>query len=111
MRVVDYVKQSRIPTEPGGARILMVGFQDLVRQSEMDVVDPLYQRALERELPEEARQDLPHAVVVEHFGMEPRTGGEKSNFFSPPPLKWEGPVLGPGGLLLARRNVAQEHRR
>jgi len=111
MRVVDEIRRSRIPSEPGAARILMVGFQDLVRQSDMDVVDPLYQRTLEREFPEPTRKDLPHAVIVEHFGMEPRTGGEKSNFFSPQPLNWEVPLMDRVGLLLVRAIGAEQHLR
>ena len=110
-RVIEEVNRAHIPVEPGAARILVVGFQHLVKQDEMETVDPAYQHALETAFPEDARAGLPHMVVVEHLGMEPRTGGEKSNFFSPQSLNWEVPLMDRVGLLLVRAIGAEKHLR
>ena len=106
-KVVDEARRSRIPVEPGAARILAVGFQHLVSPEDMEVVDPGYQAALEGAFPEEARAGLPHMVLVEHLGMEPRTGGGRSNFFSPQPLAWEPELMGRVGRLVVRA-IGQE---
>jgi hypothetical protein len=35
---------------------------------------------------------LPDYVIVEHFGVEPKTGGEKADFHAFFPLRREGPA-------------------
>ena len=100
IRVIQEVKRTHIPVESGAARILVVGFQHLVKQDEMKIVDPAYQHALETAFQGESRVGLPHMVVVEHLGMEPRTGGVKSNFFSPQPLNWQPGLMDRVGRLL-----------
>jgi hypothetical protein len=74
-----------MPRERGAARVLVVGFQHLVRKVEARRVDRGYQDALSREFGggRVRGADLPHLVVAEHLGLEPRTGGEKFDFFSP----------------------------
>ena len=88
-RVIEEVKNARIPLEPEACRILVVGFQHLVGRVHTEQMDRLYQTALEQEFKNTPKANLPHVVVVEHLGLEPRTGGEKSNFFSPQPLNWD----------------------
>jgi len=50
--------------------------------------DRLYGRAVKAFKRSCDRRRLPHFVLVEHLGLEPRTGGEKSNFFSPHAIHW-----------------------
>ncbi len=92
-RVARVVHETRragttMPRERGAARVLVVGFQHLVRKSEAKGVDRAYTRALRTEFGggRVRRDDLPNLVIVEHLGLEPKTGGHKSNFFSPQPL-------------------------
>ena len=47
--------------------------------------------------------DLPHLVIAEHFGLEPKTGGDKFDYFSPQPLNMKRPpYMKRVGPLLAR---------
>lgn len=69
----------------------MVGFQHIVFESEAEAVDKGYEAGLKeafggRGVP---LDHLPHVVIVEHLGLEPKTGGEKWTFFSPQPLNAE----------------------
>jgi hypothetical protein len=86
-RVIDEVRSAHIPPEPGACRILVVGFQHLVGNADIAQTDRAYQTALEREFENTHDPNLPHVVVIEHLGLEPRTGGEKSTFFSPQPIQ------------------------
>jgi hypothetical protein len=82
-KVIDETRKAHIPREAGALRILAVGFQHLVRESEIETMDRSYQAALDRAFPRASRSpDLPNIVIVEHLGFEPVTGGEKSNFFT-----------------------------
>ena len=76
---------------PGAGRVLVVGFQHLVREREAGSVDKGYQVALREAFGAGAPpvDGLPHVVVIEHLGLEPKTGGEKWNFFSPQPLNMD----------------------
>lgn len=78
----------KMPRERGAARVLVVGFQHLVRKRAARQVDLGYQEALRRNVlgGRVRRDDLPHLVIIEHLGLEPRTGGAKFNFFSPQAL-------------------------
>jgi hypothetical protein len=69
----------------------MVGFQHLIRESGAEDVDRGYTAGLKEAFGGGAvpLDDLPHVVIVEHLGLEPKTGGEKWNFFSPQPLNPE----------------------
>lgn len=88
-RVIDEIKKARIPNEPGSCRILTVGFQHLVEEGEMEQIDRLYHRAIRKAFKHaNSKGSLPHFVVVEHLGLEPRTGGQKSDFFSPQAIHW-----------------------
>lgn len=80
-----------MPREPGAARVLVVGFQHLVRESEAEAVDKGYDAALKEAFGggEVPLGVLPHVVIIEHLGLEPKTSGEKWNFFSPQPLNPE----------------------
>jgi hypothetical protein len=80
-----------MPRDRGVGRVLVVGFQHLVRAEEAAEVDATYEAALKQALDSGTlpTQDLPHLVVVEHLGLEPKAGGDKFNFFSPQPLNPE----------------------
>jgi hypothetical protein len=86
-RVVAEVRTAgtAMPSEPGAARVLVVGFQHLVRESEVNGLGRSYDAGLEKAFGGGAvpLDSLPHCVIVEHLGMEPRAGGDKTNFFSP----------------------------
>jgi hypothetical protein len=92
-RVVEAVMNAgvKMPRERGAARVLVVGFQHLVREDEAKDVDATYEAALKMALAREdvAVAQLPHLVVAEHLGLEPKAGGERFNFFSPQPLNPE----------------------
>jgi len=90
-RVIAEVRSAAVamPREPLGAgRVLVVGFQHLVRESEAEGVDKGYQAGLKEAFGGGATSidGLPHVVIVEHLGLEPKTGGAKFDFFSPQPL-------------------------
>ncbi len=88
-RVIDEITKARIPNERGACRILTVGFQHLVREDEIQKIDRLYQSVLKKAFKHaKFKGSLPHFVVVEHLGLEPRTGGQKSDFFSPQAIHW-----------------------
>src|SRR5262249_17723614 len=72
-----------IPEEPGAARILVVGFQHLVRPSEAEKVDRQYREALQKEFASGFSPKFPNFLVIEHHGLEPKTNGDKFNYFSP----------------------------
>lgn len=94
----------RLPRERGAARVVVVGFQHLVRKREAKRADLAYHEALKRNLlgGRVPRDDLPHLVIFEHLGLEPKTGGEKFNFFSPQPLDFKRwPFMWRVGRLLA----------
>lgn len=86
-RVIQETRDAglNMPRERHAARVLVVGFQHLVRKREAGQVDRGYQEALEREFGggRVRHADLPNFVVVEHLGLEPRTDGAKYDFFSP----------------------------
>lgn len=86
-RVIQEVRKAgpKMPRERGAVRVLVVGFQHLVRKREAKTVDRGYFEALRREFGggRVRPADLPHLVVVEHLGLEPKTGGERWDFFSP----------------------------
>ncbi|HET9683639.1 MAG TPA: hypothetical protein VFP15_06015 [Gemmatimonadaceae bacterium] len=85
--IIGKVNETKIPTEePGAFRVLSVGFQSLVRNAETEEMDKRYERALREAFTDKPKSDLPHVVIIEHLGLEPRSGGEHSNFFSPQPL-------------------------
>lgn len=92
-KVVTEVRKaaSAIPQEPRGVgRVLVVGFQHLVRRCEAEAVDKGYETGLKAAFAGSAsRRALPHVVIIEHLGLEPRTRGEKRDFFSPQPLNPE----------------------
>jgi hypothetical protein len=73
----------KIPSREGAARILVVGFQDLVRPEEVNVLGAQYFAAMAEEFGREQSNDLPDCVIVEHFGIEAKTGGERTNFWCP----------------------------
>ena len=77
----------KIPLEPGAARILMVGFQHLVRPEEKDALGESYVRAMQTTFGRDHSVDLPDCVIVEHFGIEAKTGGQKTDFWCPLPLR------------------------
>ena len=92
-RIARVIQETRkagltMPRERGVARVLVVGFQHLVRQREAKRVDRGYYAALRSEFGRGRVRlaDLPHVVIAEHLGLEPKTGGEKWDFFSPQPL-------------------------
>ncbi|MHB8879270.1 MAG: hypothetical protein ACYC8T_36705 [Myxococcaceae bacterium] len=89
LRVIDEVERAHIPIEPGAARLLVVAFQHFVRRIETADTDRAYEIALGNAFRRAALTAPPHIVVVEHLGMDVRTHGEKSNFFSPIAVKWE----------------------
>jgi hypothetical protein len=93
-KVIAEVKNAAatMPRDPPGAgRVLMVGFQHLVRDSEAEAVYKDYEAGLKEAFGGGAvpLDNLPHVVIVEHLGLEPKTGGEKWNFFSQQPLNPE----------------------
>jgi hypothetical protein len=77
-----------MPRDKGAARVLVVGFQDLVRAQDARHVDQAYTEAFKRELlgGRVPLRDLPHLVIVEHLGLEPKSGGAKFDYFSPQPI-------------------------
>jgi hypothetical protein len=78
-----------MPRPPSAGRVLVVGFQHLVRESEAEAKG--YEAGLKKAFGGGAVRldDLSHVVIVEHLGLEPKTGGEKWDFFSPQPLNPE----------------------
>ena len=89
-RIARVIRDTRnagltMPREHGAARVLLVGFQHLVRKGEAGLVDRGYAEALGREFGRGRvrHADLPHVVIAEHLGLEPKTGGDKYDFFSP----------------------------
>ncbi|HET7786485.1 MAG TPA: hypothetical protein VFL36_10965 [Myxococcales bacterium] len=85
--IIGKVNDTKIPTdEPGAFRVLSVGFQSLVRKTETEEIDKHYERALQEAFSDKPKSDLPHVVIIEHLGLEPRAGEDHSNFFSPQPL-------------------------
>ncbi len=102
-RVIDEVKDARIPDEPGACRVLTVGFQHVVLTAEMEQTDKFYQRALEEEFKNIPKAALPQLVVIEHLGLE--AGGEWNDFFSPQMLNWDSTFDGVGRLLLRALGV------
>jgi hypothetical protein len=86
-RVVQETRRAGLtmPRDHGAIRVLVVGFQHLVRKREARELDPAYHEALLREFGggRVRHEDLPHFVIVEHLGLEPKTGGAKFDFFSP----------------------------
>jgi hypothetical protein len=118
-RVIEETRKAglTLPRERGAARVLVVGFQHLVRKREAKRVDRAYTEALKRHvLGGRVRlDDLPHLVIVEHLGLEPKTGGDKFDYFSPQPLNIKRPPFMKRVLpLLARalgwRELVLEHR-
>jgi hypothetical protein len=92
-RVARVIQETRkaglnMPRERGAARVLVVGFQHLVRKQEARRVDRGYAEGLKREvLGGRVRlDDLPHLVIAEHLGLEPKTSGDRFDYFSPQPL-------------------------
>ena len=107
LRVIAEVRTAAaaMPRDPPGAgRVLVVGFQHLVREREAESVDKGYQVALGEAFGAGAPpvDGLPHVVVIEHLGLEPKTGGEKCNFFSPQPLNPEPTFMARVAPLLAK---------
>jgi hypothetical protein len=90
-RVIAEVKaaSANMPNEELATRVLIVGFQHLVRASEAPAVDRAYESALKDAFQSgsAAADNLPHFVVVEHLGLEPKGGGERWDFFSPQVLQ------------------------
>jgi hypothetical protein len=86
-RVIEETRKAGLamPRERGASRVLVVGFQHLVRKSEVKHVERGYSEALRSEFGRGRVRaaDLPHIVIVEHLGLEPKTGGAKLDFFSP----------------------------
>jgi hypothetical protein len=86
-RVVAETRKAGLsmPQDLGAVRVLVVGFQHLVRRSEISLLHRGYEQALQREFGKGRVRsaNLPHVVIVEHLGMEPKTGGEKLDSFSP----------------------------
>jgi hypothetical protein len=86
-RVVGYTRSAgpKMPRERGSARVLIVGFQNLVHKTEQRCLDRHYSERLLKEFGRGRVRgsDLPHVVIAEHLGLEPRTGGAKLDFFSP----------------------------
>lgn len=106
-RVIAEVRNAAetMPRDPPGAgRVLVVGFQHLVRENEAEAVDKGYEAGLEEAFGGGAVpfDDLPHVVIVEHLGLEPKTDGEKWNFFSPQPLNPEPRFMARVAPLLVR---------
>lgn len=67
-KVVAEVRKaaSTIPQEPGVGRVLVVGFQHLVRKCEAEAVDKGYETGLKAALAGSAsRRALPHVVIIE----------------------------------------------
>jgi len=94
-RVVQFTGDAgaKIPRESGAVRVLALGFHDLVRGDDVERVGALYSSALRdgfADKTEEQLAELPDYVIVEHFGLEPRTGGEKTDFHAFFPLRREG---------------------
>ena len=85
-KVANEMKNVHFPRVPGAARVLVVGFQHLVRQAETDAVGDYYFAHLSREFGGTVNDKLPHYVVIEHLGLEPVAGGEKSHFWAPIPV-------------------------
>lgn len=106
-RVVEETRRAgrAMPREPGTVRVLAVGFQHLVRAEEARRVERGYAQALKRDLGQGRvrRDSKPHMVIVEHFGLEPRAGGDKIDFFSPHLLRTKPKEL----VLRVARNVAR----
>jgi hypothetical protein len=101
--LIDKVSQTKIPNDdPGAFRVLTVGFQSLVRKAETEQMDKHYERALQDAFKDKTRPDLPHVVIIEHLGLQPRAGGEHSNFFSPQPLKLSPDKMSPQEERVAR---------
>jgi hypothetical protein len=86
-RVVAETRKAGLamPREHGAARVLIVGFQHLVPKREQKHVERSYSEALKSEFGRGRVRgaDLPNIVIVEHLGLEPKTGGAKVDFFSP----------------------------
>ncbi len=84
-KVVEEVENACIPVRPKTLRVLTVGFQHLVpgTEEEMGRIDGIHANALKSAFGGNPSGPLPHLVIVEHIGLEARTSGEKSNFFSP----------------------------
>jgi hypothetical protein len=100
-RVVAEVRNAAatMPRDPPGAgRVLMVGFQHLVPEREAGDVDRGSTAGLKEAFGGGAvpLDDLPHVVIVEHLGLEPKTGGQKWDFFSPQPLNPEPRFMAAG---------------
>lgn len=107
-RVIDEANSARIPALPGACRILTVGFQHLVGDAASEEIDRAYQTAVEEAFENAPKVDLPHVVVVEHLGLEPRTGGERSDFFSPQPIHLDPAMEPVMRLLVAALGVEPE---
>ena len=60
----------------------------MVTAAQTPAWDRRYGRGLKPFKQSRERKRLPHFVLVEHLGLEPRTAGEKSNFFSPHAIHW-----------------------
>lgn len=103
-KVVQEVENAHIPVAKKTIRVLVVGFQHLVRGSEeeMERVEAICDGALRKAFGNSPSGNFPHLVVVEHLGMEPRTDGEKSNFFSPHEVKRGASVMKRIGPLILR---------
>src|SRR5216684_374225 len=103
-KVVEEDERARIPIKPKTFRVLVVGFQHLGpgNDADMERVERVYENALRDAFGNNPSGDLPHLVVVEHLGLEPRTGGEKSNFFSPHQVKRGASLMRRVGPLIMR---------
>jgi hypothetical protein len=94
-RVIDKVRTARVPAEPGACRVLSVGFQHLVPSNQTEQVDRQYASALRDAFSKNRTADLPEVVIIEHLGLEPVSGGERNDFFSPQPVALDLDNLSP----------------
>ena len=75
------------PDAPGAFRVLLIGFRQFVAKIAQGPLDRLYQQTIALEFGNEAVEPrLPHVAIAEHLGFELRTGGRKTDFWSPQPI-------------------------
>ncbi len=84
-RVITEINTSgrRISQEAGAIRILMIGFQHLVDPKEVNELNAKYVEAVLEQFGVDTSPEFPDCVIVEHLGLEPKTGGLKTDFWCP----------------------------
>lgn len=107
-RVVGFTRGSKFRSDPGAAHVLVVGFPVLVRASELEAVNAAFEAVFAREFSGDAAPHLPHFVVVEHLGLEAKTGGEQAYSWVPLLVKHDERILTRVGPLLLRALGANE---